>query len=160
MKIILYIAAIITANITTAAFAPTHILGLIVPAGSWLIGLTFIMRDWVQHEYGRRTTYAVIGLALVLSAVVAIWQGNGLSIVLASAAAFLVSESADTEVYTRLKLPLHYRVFWSGVAGGVLDSVIFVLIAGFPPQAIIGQAVVKMLLQAVGAAAISRRTSA
>lgn len=157
MKIILYISAIIAANLITAAVAPAHIAGLIVPAGSWLIGLTFILRDWVQHEHGRKVTYLVIGTALFLSGICSILLNDGLQIVLASAAAFLISETTDTEVYTRLNVPVHLRVFWSGVAGGILDSVVFVLISGFPPQAIIGQAVVKVILQAIGAAVLKWR---
>lgn len=156
MRIALYIIAIITANIITTAIAPTEIFGLLVPAGSWLIGLTFIMRDFVQAMHGRKITYMVIGAALAMSAITSFIMDQGLMIVVASAAAFLISETTDTEVYTRLRLPMRYRVLWSGIVGGVLDSVVFVLIAGFPAIAIVGQMVVKMLLQVLGASMISK----
>jgi uncharacterized PurR-regulated membrane protein YhhQ (DUF165 family) len=160
MRIVLYIAAIVLANILTTLIAPTNILGIIVPAGSWLIGATFILRDWVQMGYGRSAAYVSIMFALVISALVALHMGQGLMIVLASAISFVVSESADTEVYTRLRMPVHARVLWSGIAGGILDSVLFIVIAGFPLQAIIGQLVIKVLMQAIGAYAIKWRTNA
>ena len=83
-------------------------------------------------------------------------------IVAASALSFLIAETADTEIYTRLKLPMAWRVFYSGIVGGFLDSVVFVLIglspigAGFlpweaVPAAIIGQVVVKTVIQSLGA---------
>lgn len=150
MKISIYILAIVAANIITTLVAPTEFLGLLIPAGSWFIGLTFMLRDWVQHYHGRKTTYIVIGAALAISAIISIIMGQGMRIVLASAAAFLISESTDTEIYSRLKMPLAGRVFWSGAAGGILDSVAFAMIAGFPAQAIIGQAAVKLFMQTIG----------
>jgi hypothetical protein len=157
MRILIYISAIVLANILTTVLAPSNILGIIVPAGSWLIGITFMLRDWVQAGYGRGKAYLAILSALFISTIVAVGMNQGLMIVFASAVAFLISESADTEVYTRLKLPTHLRVFWSGIAGGALDSVLFIAIAGFPLKAIIGQLAVKLLMQTIGALILSRR---
>ena len=83
-------------------------------------------------------------------------------IVAASALSFLIAETADTEIYTRLRLPMAWRVFYSGIVGGFLDSVVFVLIGLSPiganflpweavPAAIIGQVVVKTVIQSIGA---------
>lgn len=162
MRIFLYLISIITANVITAAFAPLHIGMFIVPMGTLLIGATFIFRDLVQNKYGRAKTYMFIGAALILSALVSFILGDTLQIVFASALSFAVAETTDTEIYTRLKLPMSWRVFYSGVVGGLLDSVIFVIIGLSPlganflpweavPAAIIGQIIVKTIIQAVGA---------
>jgi queuosine precursor transporter len=162
MRIFLYLISIITANVITAAFAPLHLGLFIVPMGTLLIGATFIFRDLVQNKYGRAKTYMFIGAALILSALVSFILGDTLQIVFASALSFAVAETTDTEIYTRLKLPMSWRVFYSGVVGGLLDSVIFVIIGLSPlganflpweavPAAIIGQIIVKTIIQAVGA---------
>jgi queuosine precursor transporter len=157
----LYLACIILANVVTAMFAPVKIGMLLVPAGTLLIGATFILRDLVQHKYGRTKTYLYIVIALVLSAFTSYLLGDPLSIVIASAISFAISETTDTEIYTRLKLPIEYRVFYSGLVGGLLDSSIFVIIALSPigsgflpwsmvPFAILGQVIFKSLVQLAG----------
>jgi len=163
--VILYLLAIALANVITASNDPIFWGKLIIPAGSFLIGATFILRDLVQNALGRRNTYLAIGVALLLSAAVSYSLGDTLWVVTASAAAFLVSETTDTEIYTRLRLPMSLRVLYSGVAGGVLDSGIFVILAFSPivngflswdmvGYAIAGQVVVKIVMQCIGASII------
>jgi queuosine precursor transporter len=167
MRIALYLIAIIAANIITAAFAPLVFGAFIVPMGTFLIGATFILRDLVQRKYGRKLTYAFIVVALALSAISSYLLGDTLAIVGASAVSFLIAETTDTEIYTRIKLSLASRVFYSGLVGGLLDSAIFVVVglspigAGFlpwaaVPAAILGQVIVKTVMQAMGAGVISR----
>lgn len=162
MRAILYIIAIIAANVITAAFAPLNIGIFIIPMGTFLIGATFILRDLVQNKYGRRKTYFIIGIALLLSALVSYLLKDTLLIVAASAVSFALSESSDTEIYTRLKLPMAWKVFYSGLVGGFLDSVVFVVIGLSPlgadmlpwsavPLAIVGQVIVKTIIQGIGA---------
>jgi uncharacterized PurR-regulated membrane protein YhhQ (DUF165 family) len=158
----LYLAAIVLANVITAGNEPVVWGKLIIPAGSFLIGATFILRDLVQNAIGRKNTYFAIGAAMCLSAATSYALGDTMWIVAASAATFLCSETADTEIYSRLKLPMSLKVLYSGIVGGVLDSVIFVIIglsplgAGFlpwnlVPYAIAGQIVVKLAMQFAGA---------
>ncbi|WP_449538241.1 VUT family protein [Ferdinandcohnia sp. Marseille-Q9671] len=162
MRILFYLLSIVIANVVTAAFAPLQFGIFIVPMGTLLVGATFIFRDLVQNKYGRAKTYLFIFIALLLSAAVSFMLGDTLLIVLASAISFVVAETADTEIYTRLKLPLAWRVFYSGIVGGFFDSVIFVLIGLSPlganilpweavPAAILGQIIVKTIIQLVGA---------
>lgn len=162
MRILFYLLSIITANVVTAAFAPFHLGLFIVPMGTFLIGATFIFRDLVQNKYGRKKTYFFIAIALVLSAIVSFILGDTMLIVIASAISFAIAETTDTEIYTRLKLPMNWRVFYSGVVGGFLDSVVFVLIGLSPlganflpweavPAAILGQVIVKTIIQSIGA---------
>jgi uncharacterized PurR-regulated membrane protein YhhQ (DUF165 family) len=166
MWIVLYLLSITAANILTASLAPLSLGALIVPAGSLLIGATFILRDFVQEAVGRRNTYITIAAAMVLSFITSYLLGDTLWIVFASAVTFLVSETTDTEIYSRLRLPMSLKVLYSGAVGGVVDSVLFVIIglsplgAGFLPweavgYAILGQVMVKLLMQGLGATLIT-----
>ena len=162
IRIFFYLVSIVTANVVTARFAPLEFSMFIVPMGSFLIGTTFIFRDLVQNKFGRKRTYGFILLALVLSAAVSYLLGDTLIIVAASALSFLIAETSDTEIYTRLELPMAWRVFYSGIVGGLLDSVVFVIVGLSPlgagyvpwaavPAAIIGQVIVKTVMQMIGA---------
>lgn len=162
MRILLYLISIVAANVVTAAFSPLNLGIFIVPMGTFLIGATFIFRDLVQNKYGRSKTYMFIGFALGLSAIVSSLLGDTLIVVMASAISFAISETTDTEIYTRLNLPMSLRVLYSGVVGGILDSAIFVIIglsplgAGFLPWeavpfAIMGQVLVKTIIQGISA---------
>ena len=167
IRIFFYLVSIVTANVVTARFAPLEFGMFIVPMGSFLIGATFIFRDLVQNKFGRKRTYGFILLALVLSAGVSYSLGDTLIIVAASALSFLIAETSDTEIYTRLKLPMAWRVFYSGIVGGLLDSVVFVIVGLSPlgagyvpwsavPAAIIGQVIVKTIMQMIGAFMLGR----
>jgi len=166
LLIVLYLLSITLANVVTAAIAPVALGPLFVPAGSFLIGVTFILRDFVQRAVGRRNTYIAIASAMVLSAITSYLLGDTMWIVFASALTFLVSETTDTEIYTRLKLSLAKRVLFSGTVGSIIDSVLFVVI-GLSPLgagmltwdavgfAIAGQIIVKLIMQAIGAGVVS-----
>ncbi len=162
LTIVLYLLAITSANVVTASLAPIQLGYLIIPAGSFLIGATFIFRDLVQNAIGRKYTYGIIAAAMILSVATSYYLGDTLWIVGASALTFLFSETTDTEIYTRLKLPMSLRVLYSGIVGGVVDSVVFVIIglsplgAGFLPwnlvgYAIAGQIAVKIIMQLMAA---------
>lgn len=167
MRIFLYILAILIANVLTASMKPLEMGIFLIPVGTFLIGLTFMLRDFVQNQIGRQKTYYVIVTALILSAITSYLLGDTIWVVFASALSFAFSETADTEIYSRLRLPLAYRVLYSGLVGGILDSVIFVIIgisplgAGFipwvaVPAAIGGQILVKCIMQLLGAFAIKQ----
>jgi uncharacterized PurR-regulated membrane protein YhhQ (DUF165 family) len=163
----LYVLGIIIANVVTASFTPLTAWGFIVPMGTFFIGATFIFRDLVQQKFGRKNTYLVIILALILSAVSSWLLGDTLWIVFASAVSFIFSETFDTEVFTRLKGSFQKKVLVSGTVGGTIDSALFVIIglsplgAGFIPwnaliYAILGQVIVKTLMQFIGFLVIKR----
>ena len=170
IRVLFYLLSIVTANVVTARFAPLEFAMFIVPMGSFFIGATFIFRDLVQNKFGRKKTYGFIFIALLMSATVSYALGDTLIIVVASALSFVVAETTDTEIYTRLKLPMAWRVFYSGIVGGLLDSVVFVIVglsplgAGFipwaaVPAAIVGQIIVKTVMQMLGAIILGQTLS-
>ncbi|HEX2726149.1 MAG TPA: VUT family protein [Beijerinckiaceae bacterium] len=114
--------------------------GLMAPSGVIMIGLALVLRDLVQRRLGVAAAVAAILLGAALSAFLA-----PPSIVLASAAAFLLSELADLLVYT----PLQRRRFvlavvLSSLVGLVVDSAVFLQLAfgglDFLPGQVIGKA--------------------
>lgn len=162
MRILLYLLVMVTANVVTAIFQPISIWWFIVPAGTWLVGLNFILRDWVQMKYGRGKTYGAIGIGVIVSLLLSLCFGDMLPITIAGTVAFLVSETIDTEIFTRIKTTLPKRIALSGIVGGLFDSAIFICLglspigAGFLlwsaiPAAILGQWLVKSVLQLIGA---------
>lgn len=158
----LYLLTIAAANVLTAKFDPLFLAGgvLIIPVGSVLAGAVFVLRDMVQLIHGRANTYKLILWATLLSVALSYALGDTAHVAVASMAAFFVSEAVDTEIFTRLHRSLSARVLVSGVVGGFLDSIIFVVFGLSPmgagmlpwnlvPFAIMGQILVKLLAQVV-----------
>ena len=159
-----YVATIVLANVITARTLPLPAGPFLIPWGTWLIGLTLLLRDFVQLRHGRLFSYGAIGVALVASAISSKLLGDPLAITAASAASFAVSESLETEVFSRLRAFLAKRILWSGTLGSLLDSAMFVILGLSPlttgfvpwlavPGAIVGQYIVKTLMVSLGAVA-------
>jgi uncharacterized PurR-regulated membrane protein YhhQ (DUF165 family) len=164
--VVLYVAAIAVANVLTAQIAPLllHIDGHVaaLPIGTFAIGATFFLRDLVQHRHGLRVAWAAIAAALLVNFALSLHYGDLLAITLASAGAFVVSESADTAIYTLTPGRLGRRVLVSGLVSVPLDSTIFV-VCGLSPLTtgiiqwnavvltITAQIAVKLTMQAVAA---------
>ena len=127
-RILIYLLSIVLANVITAKFAPMELGLFIIPYGTLFIGLTLVMRDMVQNRYGRGKTYLLIVAALAISAITSHLLGDALWVVFASTLSFIISETVDTEIYTRFKLPFIKRVMYSGIIAGFLDSAIFVIV--------------------------------
>jgi uncharacterized PurR-regulated membrane protein YhhQ (DUF165 family) len=122
-----FVAVVVVTNAITVAFGIVTWLGIVATAGTWLAGFSFIARDRLQDVGGRRW---VVGAILVGAAVSAIFSP---ALALASCTAFLLSEFADFAVYT----PLRKRnrlgaALLSNTVGAVVDSIVFLTLAGFP----------------------------
>lgn len=161
--IFLYLTIIAASNVITAMFPPFSLFNglLLIPTGSLFVGVTFLLRDFVQLRHGKQITYTAIVAATLLSATISWIMGDTAFIASASVFAFLVSESMDTEIFSRLKKSFAARVAMSGIVGGIADSVIFVILGLSPigaamltwdqvPCAILGQALVKAVVQPIG----------
>ncbi len=114
--------------------------GLMAPSGVLMVGLALVLRDMVQRRLGLGWAGAAVLAGAALSALLA-----PPSLVVASAAAFLVSEAADLAVYTPLqRRGLVLAVALSSVAGLVLDSLVFLLLAFGSLEFLAGQVVGKL----------------
>lgn len=162
---ILYLVTIAIANILTAKFEPFVLCSglLIVPVGSVFVGSVFVLRDFVQLKHGKRKTYATIFAAILLSAIMSAILGDTAHVAAASAVSFFASEAIDTEIFSKIQKSFATRIMLSGIIGGIVDSALFVVIGLSPigsaaiswsqvPYAIIGQTVVKTIVQFMAAA--------
>lgn len=167
----LYLLLIAAANLLTAKFDPLTMAGgtLIVPMGSLFAGAVFILRDLVQLKHGKRKTYTTILWATALSGVLSVGLGDTAHVAVASLMAFFVSEAADTEIFSRVRRSLLARILLSGIVGGCLDSILFVLLGLSPmganmiswaavPSAVLGQMLVKIGVQFTAALYLLTRT--
>ena len=114
--------------------------GVMAPSGVTMIGFALVLRDLLQRRLGIGIAAAAIVAGAALSALIA-----PPSLVIASAAAFFMSELTDFAVYTPLaRRRLVAAVIASSMAGLVVDSVIFLWLAfgslEFLPGQIIGKA--------------------
>jgi len=114
--------------------------GLLAPSGVLVVGAALVLRDVVQRCLGTAWGVGAIVVGAVLSVAVA-----PPSLVLASGAAFLLSELADFAIYTPLqRRGLVRAVVASSVAGLVVDSLVFLLLAfgslEFLPGQVVGKA--------------------
>lgn len=113
--------------------------GLMAPSGVIMIGLALVLRDLVQRRLGLKWAIAAIVAGALLSGLVA-----PPSLVVASAAAFLVAELADLAVFTPLqRRGLVMAVLASSVVGLVIDSMIFLQLAFGSLDFLLGQVVGK-----------------
>jgi uncharacterized PurR-regulated membrane protein YhhQ (DUF165 family) len=113
--------------------------GLLAPSGVTMIGIALVLRDLVQRRLGLGVALGAILVGAALSALVA-----PPSLVIASAAAFLLSEVADLAVYTPLeRRRLITAVLLSSLVGLVVDSVLFLWLAFGSLDFLLGQVVGK-----------------
>jgi queuosine precursor transporter len=113
--------------------------GLMAPSGVLMVGIALVLRDLLHRRLGVAAAIAAILIGAGLSGLVA-----PLSLITASAAAFLISEFADLAVYT----PLQERrfiaaVIASSMVGLVVDSVVFLWLAFGSLDFLAGQVVGK-----------------
>lgn len=124
-----FLGCILAANYVTTEYGMVPVgFGLVATAGTYFAGLTFVLRDSVQDNYGKRWTVALIVGGAALSYLVA-----DPFIALASGAAFLCSELVDLSIYTPLRRRGYVRAaIASNIAGAFVDTVLFLWVAGFP----------------------------
>ena len=129
--------------------------GIMAPSGVLMIGAALVLRDLVQRRLGVEFGIGAIVVGAALSAALA-----PASLVIASAAAFLLSEFADFAVYTPLaRRRLVLAVVASSMAGLVVDSIVFLWLAFGSLDFLLGQIIGKlwMVLLAIPFVAYLRR---
>lgn len=156
------VGAVVFANWATSSFGLVPAgFGLAVPAGTYAAGLALGVRDVLHDAGGVRWVLAGIAAGIVVS----FWAGDG-RIALASAAAFGLAEIADLAVYAPLRRrQWHTAVVASNAVGAVVDTLVFLTVAGFSlsPSLAGGQLLVKAVWVTAGflaVAAVARRVVA
>ena len=142
-----FLSTILFANYATSTWGMVPVgVGLVATAGTYFAGLSFVLRDSVQDAYGKRWAIALVVAGALLSYLIA-----DPFIALASGVAFLVAELADLAVYTPLRKRGYIRAaVASNIVGALVDTVLFLWIAGFAVwSAVPGQMVAKVAITAV-----------
>ncbi|MGW3571667.1 VUT family protein [Streptomyces sp. NPDC000941] len=147
-----YAGAVFAANWTTNRYGVVSVApGFTATAGTVAAGAALLFRDAVQDRLGRRAAVTAVVLGAGLSAVTAP------TLALASAVAFLLAELADFAVYAPLRRRGWMRaVVASNVVGALLDTALFLTLAGYPVTAgtVAGQLVGKGWATAVPVAVV------
>lgn len=101
--------------------------GLITTAGTYAAGVALLLRDVVQDTLGR--AWVLFGIAAGATLTLA----TSPTLAVASATAFLAAEVADMAVYTPLRKRGWARAaLASNMVGAVVDTLLFLFLAGFP----------------------------
>lgn len=99
--------------------------GIMAPSGVLMIGLALVLRDLVQRRLGALYSIIAVVIGAALSGLVA-----PPALLVASFAAFLLSELADFAIYTPLqRRGLVLAVFASSMMGLIIDSLVFLWLA-------------------------------
>lgn len=114
--------------------------GVTAPSGVIMVGVALVLRDLVQRRLGAGFSTLAVLAGAGISALVA-----PPALILASAAAFLLSELADLAVYTPLaRRRLVAAIVASSCVGLVINSIVFLWLAfgslDFLPGQVIGKA--------------------
>lgn len=119
--------------------------GLLAPSGVWAAAVSFPARDMVQRltpnwhvrlPLAGQVAVPVAGLAAILVGAALSWAISDPRIAVASGVTYLCSETADFAVYTPLQRDRFAgAVFASGCVAAVVDSVLFLHLAGLPAGA-------------------------
>ena len=136
-------ALVVVANWLTSRHGLVAVgFGLMATAGTWAAGAVLVARDLVHDVAGRWWVFGCIVIGAVMSGVL-----TGPQLGIASGVAFLVSEVADWTIYAPMRRRGWARaVLASSIVGALVDSVIFLALAGFSiAQALAGQMYVKGL---------------
>lgn len=147
----LYVGSIVLAAYLVTTFGAVPVgMGLYAPAGAYVIGVTMVLRDLVQDQLGPKWTYAAILLGTGLAAAVSP------AIAVASAVAFLGSETIDMLVYTPLRVRgrVVTAILASNLVGTIVDSFLFLVIAFGSLQFFTGQVWAKMISTVVAAVVV------
>lgn len=150
-----YVAAIVAANVLTEHLGLVPVgFGMVATAGTYAAAFVLISRNIAQDQIGRGRVLALMGVGILLS-----WWLASPALALASAAAFGISELADMGIYTPLRTRGRGRaVAVASSVGAVIDTVVFLWIAGFPIlPALPGQLFVKVGMALVAALVLRGR---
>jgi uncharacterized PurR-regulated membrane protein YhhQ (DUF165 family) len=134
-----FVVVIVGANLLTAHYGLVAWLGLTATAGTWVAGFAFVARDHLHESGGPRWVAPAIVAGALISA------AFSPALALASGVAFLFSELADWSVYAPLRKQGRTRAaLASNVVGAVVDTFLFLWIAGFPLDGAATQVLVKV----------------
>lgn len=175
LLVVVFVTALIVSNIISVKLF--EVWGWVLPAGTIIFPVSYILGDVLTEVYGYRRARQVIWLGfaanlvvvLVIMAAIALppasfWDGQDAyerilgfapRLLLASFAAYLVGEFANAYIMARMKILTRGRWLWSRTIGSTLvgqglDSLVFMTIAFagiLPVGALLGAVVLQWLVK-------------
>lgn len=134
-----YLFAIVFSNVAFSYFPLLQTPLGPIPSMALFVGFVFVLRDYAQREHGNKVL-----LAMLAGCVISAFFADG-TVVVASVAAFAVSEIADYLVYTWTKRPFHERVLLSSLISVPVDTVIFLTLIGvYNPASMVAMSISKI----------------
>ena len=118
MIIILYLFCIVFVNFMFAHTGPD--------IGAFLVGIIFVLRDFVQRKIGH-----YVLLPMIIGCIVSFFMASPI-VAQASLVSFVAAELSDWFIYSTLDTEFHRRVLWSSVLGVFVDSLIFYPMVDIP----------------------------
>lgn len=144
MIVALYLAAVVIANLTVAAFGPS----VTIVNAFVLIGLDLTARDRLHDAWhGNGLWPKMAGLIAAGGVISYALNAGAAQIAVASTAAFVIAGALDAIVYTALGSKARMlRVNGSNVVSAAADSLVFPTLAfgGFLPAIVLGQFAAKV----------------
>jgi hypothetical protein len=168
----LYVAAQLIANVLSTKIALIPFLNIAIDGGTIIYPLTFTLRDFVHKTWGKKNARQLVIIAALLNLVMFFFfwligkltpdpaWGNQAAydaillpvgrIVLASIIAQVISELADTEIFSMIykKMNDTWAVLFSNSASLIIDSLIFTVVAflGSLPLVTVAQILISNIL--------------
>lgn len=140
---IVYIAALVSANLLVAIFGP----GISVANAFLLIGLDLSLRDKMHDVWRNNGLTWKMGTLIAIAGIISYAMNRNAGLIaVASCAAFCLSMLADAVAYELLKNKTkQIQINGSNVAGALVDSVVFPTIAfgGLMPEIVLLQFLAK-----------------
>lgn len=144
MLIVLYLAALVLANLSVAHFGPAS---TIVNAFLF-IGLDITTRDALHERWQHKNLWRNMGMLIGAGSLLSyLLNRDAGQIALASFLAFAAAGLVDTAIYHLMRrYPRLYKVNGSNVASSAVDSLVFPTVAfgAFMPWIFLGQFVAKV----------------
>ncbi|WP_331761102.1 VUT family protein (plasmid) [Nocardia sp. NBC_01377] len=148
-----YFASVVAANWLIERFGVVPVgFGLSSSAGVLAVGPALVLRDGVHVLCGRTVALAALAVGAGVSYAIA-----SPAVAMASAVAFTVGEFIDFAVFAWLAPRWTRAVLFGGIAGAVVDSVLFLSIAFGSLTMFPGQVLGKMYAVAAASAVIGVR---
>ena len=129
---VLYVLAVLLANLTLNHFIPLPVFGLL-SVGTLFFGAVFTLRDRL-HDFGLKAVYRAIALALLVN-FTAGWflmaeEPNRLRFLVASFISILISELTDTMIFQKMMQKNWLtRALTSNAVSIPLDTLLFTFLA-------------------------------
>jgi queuosine precursor transporter len=139
----LFVATVYLANWLVDRYGPVRVwpTALLAPAGVYVVGLAFVLRDYVQYQGSRLLALAAIAVGTGLSVFVSP------SLALASACAFALSESVGLVIFwLAQRWTVAVAVALAGLVAAAVDSYVFLSLAFHSLAFFDGQFVAKVSL--------------